>query len=163
MEEKKLYRDVSLNKLNSAEQLNDYIKVASPGVWMIITAVIILIVGALIYAGMTSIETSVEACVEVEDGKMTAYVIDSDVSLIKANTMLVVDDDNYSIASLDDIQTLGADEKESKFIAHMLPGADDEKICVINMGDSELEDGYYLGEFPIESVTLKELIFESEE
>ena len=38
----KLFRKQSLDKVTSPEQLNDYVRVSNPGVWMILAAVIIL-------------------------------------------------------------------------------------------------------------------------
>ena len=164
MKEKKLYREVSLQKLSSAEQLNDYIKVASPGVWMIIVAIIIFIAGAIIYMGMTSIETKVEACVEVSDDQMLAYVSGDFLELIQADTVLTVDDDSFNIISIDDAKKIENHEKENKFIRHMLTIRDDADIyaIAIDFKEGQLENGYYVGEFPIETVKLSELIFDAE-
>jgi len=37
-----IFRKKSLDRISSPEQLNDYIRVANPGIWMILAAVIIL-------------------------------------------------------------------------------------------------------------------------
>ena len=39
-----IFRKESLDKVTSPEQLNDYIKVSSAGVWAILTAIVILLV-----------------------------------------------------------------------------------------------------------------------
>ena len=41
-----IFRKKSLDRISSPEQLNDYIRVANPGIWMILAAVIILLAGA---------------------------------------------------------------------------------------------------------------------
>ena len=38
-----IFREKSLNKIASPEQMNDYIRVSSPSVWMVLTAVIVLL------------------------------------------------------------------------------------------------------------------------
>ncbi len=58
MEEKKIFREKSLERVKSPEQLNDYIKVTTPSVWLILFAVIILIVGALFWAVFGTIQVN---------------------------------------------------------------------------------------------------------
>ena len=50
MEEKSIFRKKSLERVTSPEQLNDYIKVTTPSVWMIMFATLVLIVGTLFWA-----------------------------------------------------------------------------------------------------------------
>ena len=40
-----IFRKKSLDRISSPEQLNDYLRVANPGIWMSLAAVIILISG----------------------------------------------------------------------------------------------------------------------
>lgn len=42
-----IFRKKSLDRISSPEQLNDYIRVANPGIWMILAAVIILLAGGV--------------------------------------------------------------------------------------------------------------------
>lgn len=59
MDRQKLFRKETLDKLQSPEQLDDYIKVTTPSMWMILTAVIILLAGIFIWAvfGTVTINT----------------------------------------------------------------------------------------------------------
>lgn len=57
----KIFRKKSLDRISSPEQLNDYIKVSNPSVWLIITAVCILLVSAFVWAVRGNITTSVNA------------------------------------------------------------------------------------------------------
>ena len=40
-----LFRKKSVDKVSSPEQLNEYIRVANPGVWMVLAAIVILLAG----------------------------------------------------------------------------------------------------------------------
>ena len=44
-----IFRKKSLDRISSPEQLNDYIRVANPGIWMILAAVIILLAGVCVW------------------------------------------------------------------------------------------------------------------
>lgn len=42
--ENQIFRRKSMDKISSPEQLNDYVRVSNPGIWMILFAVIILLI-----------------------------------------------------------------------------------------------------------------------
>ena len=44
-----LFRKKSMDKLSSPDQLTDYIRVANPGVWMILVAIVLLLAGACVW------------------------------------------------------------------------------------------------------------------
>lgn len=45
----KLFREKSLNKVASPEQLDDYIKVANPGIWLTLLAIMVLLLGLCVW------------------------------------------------------------------------------------------------------------------
>lgn len=64
MEEKKIFRKMSLERVTAPEQLNDYIKVTTPSVWLILFATLILIVGTLFWAVFGKIQINTEGGVK---------------------------------------------------------------------------------------------------
>ncbi len=64
MKEKLIFREKSLEKVTSPEQLNDYIKVTRPSVWLIFFATIILIVGTLVWTVFGKIQVNTETGVK---------------------------------------------------------------------------------------------------
>ncbi len=44
-----IFRKKSLDRVTSPEELNDYMRVTSPGVWLIMAAAILLLTGMLIW------------------------------------------------------------------------------------------------------------------
>ncbi len=61
-----LFREKSLERISSPEQLQDYMRVTSPRLWMILGAIMALLPGFVVYAATTRMESTVTA-------KMTAY------------------------------------------------------------------------------------------
>ena len=78
MAQKKIYREKTIERISSPEQLNDYLKVTKPAVWAVMAAVIILLAGFLIWGSFTYIGSSVKGRAEVTDGKMTIYFEDDE-------------------------------------------------------------------------------------
>ena len=50
-----IFREKSLNRVSSPEQLDDYIRVTTPPVWLILLALFILIVGIFVWATFGSV------------------------------------------------------------------------------------------------------------
>ena len=66
MEEKKdfkLFREKSLEAVESPESLNDYLRVTSPGVWLALAAVITVLVGFILWSIFGRINTSLNVAV----------------------------------------------------------------------------------------------------
>jgi hypothetical protein len=45
-----IFRKQSIDRISSPEQLNDYIKVSNPSIWIILTAVIVLLAAVLVWS-----------------------------------------------------------------------------------------------------------------
>lgn len=72
-----IFRKESLKKVSSPEELNDYIKVTSPGVWLAIAAAAALLIAALVWAIFGSLESSVTVQGLAKDGKVQCFVTDT--------------------------------------------------------------------------------------
>lgn len=44
-----IFRQKSIEKITSPEQINDYIRVSNPSVWMVLAAVIVLLAGVCVW------------------------------------------------------------------------------------------------------------------
>ena len=64
-----LFRKTSVERISSAEQLQDYMRVTSPGIWMVLVAVAVLLAGLIASSALATLESgiSVQAVAE-EDG-----------------------------------------------------------------------------------------------
>ncbi|MBO4901842.1 MAG: hypothetical protein J5518_03530 [Lachnospiraceae bacterium] len=73
-EKRPLFREKSLEKIQSPEQLNTYIKVSNAGVWMMMCAMILFLVGALVWGILGRIATYGPAIARVENKEVTVYL-----------------------------------------------------------------------------------------
>ena len=60
---KSLFREKSIERIESPEKLNDYLRVTSPAVWVVLAAVILLLVGVCIWGALGHIDSTVSAAV----------------------------------------------------------------------------------------------------
>ena len=55
-----IFRQKSIDRISSPEQLHDYIKVSSPGSWIVLTAIIVLLIGVLVWGLFGSITVNTD-------------------------------------------------------------------------------------------------------
>ena len=46
----KIFREKSIDRIKSPEMLDEYIKVANPGVWLSLAAILVFVIGGLIFS-----------------------------------------------------------------------------------------------------------------
>lgn len=60
-----LFRKKSIDRVSSPEQLNDYIHVTTPSVWLTLAAVVLLLVGMIAWSAFATVEaTNADGTVE---------------------------------------------------------------------------------------------------
>ena len=126
-----IFRQKSLDKVKSPENLDDYIRVSNPGVWLLLVSVIVLLAGACVWGIFGHIDSTVPASVRIENGQAVCAIAEEDISSVKVGQTVQFGDQETVI------KTIG--EKNDK-----------EYICILAVGQS-LPDGFYEGKVVVES------------
>ena len=63
--ENQLFRQKSIDRISSPEELHDYMRVTGPRLWMILAAIVVLLAGFIVYASTVTMENSIPIRVEV--------------------------------------------------------------------------------------------------
>lgn len=95
-----IFRQKSLQKISSPEQMNDYIRVSNPAVWMILAAVVVLLAGVCVWGVFGRLDTAVETGGICADGRLTVYVGEQDIADVGPETLVSVDGTEYAVASV---------------------------------------------------------------
>ena len=53
-----IFRQKSIDRVSSPEQLNDYIRVTTPSVWLVLIAIILLLAGMLVWSVLGTVEAT---------------------------------------------------------------------------------------------------------
>ena len=121
MERAHLYRKTSLDRIQSPEQLNDYLRVTNPSVWVLLTAVILLLAGLLVWGSLTYIDSVAYGRAEVSQG-----------------TMLVRFDEERAAENVREGMTVTVGENRAEIRSL---GRDDEGLFAL--AETSLADGVY--------------------
>ena len=82
MSEEGLFRKESMEHISSPEEMHDYLRVTSPRLWMLLAAILALLVGFLIFASTTAIESTEKVTAVVSYGSILSSLPEEQGSLI---------------------------------------------------------------------------------
>ena len=95
---KNIYREKTLERISTPDQLTDYLKVTNPGIWVILAAVIILLAGVFVWSYTGVLETRAAATVIVEN--KTARVATTDMKDFTKGDEVRVAEKSYEVSSI---------------------------------------------------------------
>ena len=101
MEKPALYRKASIDRIQSPEQLNQYLRVTNPPVWVLLAAVIVLLTGILIWGSFTCIGSFVEGSARVENGNMRIeFTDDAQAKNVSPGMTVTIGDARATVSSV---------------------------------------------------------------
>ena len=101
MEQSSLFRQKSLDRISSPEQLNDYLRVTNPTVWVILVAVILLLAGVIVWGSVATLESFATGTGTVQDGAMTIRFDDSEIARsVEAGMTVAIGESTATISSV---------------------------------------------------------------
>ena len=98
-QEQQLFRKNALDRISSPDQLTDYLRVTNPGIWAVLAAVIVLLAGILVWAGVGTLETTVDAKAIVTGGR--AEVLEIGTDKLEAGMTMRIRNEEYELDMTD--------------------------------------------------------------
>ena len=98
--EKQIFRKKSVEKVSSPEQLNDYIRISNPSVWMTLAAIIILLAGVCVWGVLGRLETKVSAAALAESGSVVCYVKEADAEKVEGGMTVRIGENEFTVQSV---------------------------------------------------------------
>lgn len=152
-----LFRKKSLDRISSPEQLNDYIKVANPGVWLILGSVAILLVGIIIWAFTAVLETVVKAVAISENGSVVCYVKEEKASNLIEGMTFTIDGSKYLVSEISS-QPVAADSVLSDYAMHVGGLTQEDWVITVKTVGNGAENGIYEADIVVESISPKSFV-----
>lgn len=90
--EKGMYREKSMERVSSPEQLNDYIRVTNPSVYLLLGAVIIFLICVCIWCVTGTLDITVEAKGYSDGKKLYCYLDDEEIQYVQAGMEVQTED-----------------------------------------------------------------------
>ncbi len=77
-----LFREKSLKRISSPEELGDYMKVTSPSMWLVMAAMVLLLAAAIIWSFTGRMETTLDTAARVENGQAVIELSSEQIGML---------------------------------------------------------------------------------
>lgn len=147
-----VFRQKSVDRVSSPEQLDSYLKVTSPSVWIVLIGIIIILTGAIAWGTFGKLQTYAATGCVIEDGVGYCYLKEEEGTKVETGMTIEIPNEEVSFEILS-IQTQGIQIPDSYSYLQHLVGvtAEDYVFCVSGLTD--LPAGYYQGRIITEAVS----------
>ena len=146
-----LFRKKSIDRVSSPEQLNEYIRVSNPGIWMVLAAIIFLLVGAIVWGVVGTLDTTLSAVAVAENGEATIYVKEADADSIESGMTVRIGDKEGTVTEIA-ASPVVVDAMFTDYTLHVGNLVSGEWVFAIKVS-GEFADGVYNAEIVIDSVS----------
>lgn len=145
-----LFRKKSLERVSSPEQLNDYIKVSSPGIWLILGAVIVLLAGVFVWSVFGRLETVKDAVVVGKDGMAVCWIRADDADSVSQGMTVDVNGTDFQIGTVSEFPTDAGEALDKETL--LVSGLNSQDMLYAASLSGSLPDGVYEGTIVIEQI-----------
>lgn len=122
-----LFREKSIQKVQSPDNLNEYIRVSNPGIWILLVSIVFLLLGLCIWGCFGQLRTVISVEARCENGAVSC----------------VLPEDNAAGVQPEMTVTLG---KQTGKVTQV-----SDNVCIIEM-EEPLADGAYTAEILVETI-----------
>ena len=140
-----LFREKSIGRVSSPEQLDDYMRVANPGVWTLLAAVIALLIGVCVWGVFGRLDTFADTAV-VSDGERSFCVVRSEyMDDVGEGAVVEAEGERFTVAYMENGGGINAR-------AASLAGVGEGEPFALAVLDGALPAGIYEAKLVVESV-----------
>ena len=148
---RQLFKKSNIDKISSPEQLQDYVKVANPGLWMVISAIVILLVGVTVWGFIGKIDTTMSTAIITDSGKAVIYIGESDVEKLEIGMTVRSEGKEYKITDIAK-EPIKVDGSLTDYAIHASGLAVGEWVYTVSI-DGKHSDGVQKADIVIESIS----------
>jgi len=146
-----LFRKKSLERISSPDQLNDYIRVAAPSVWLLLMAVIVLLVGVCVWGVFGRLDTTLTVAAVAQENSVVAYVRAEDMPSVKEGAAVAIGESTGTVAAISD-QPIAVDETFTEYMRHVGGLREGEWVYAVTL-DADCAEGVHAAQIVVDSVS----------
>lgn len=155
----KLFRKKSLERVSSPEQLNDYIKVSNPGVWLSLAAIAVLLIGVCVWAIFGKLESTLQVAAVNSEGRVVCFVKEDDIGDVSEGMTVRIGDNTCKVVGIEK-EPVPVDESFKDYGKHVGGLTDGEWVYVVYTDwDGGDEGDVFSADIIIKSVSPASFVF----
>lgn len=157
-EQETIFRQKSIDRISSPEQLDNYLKVTTPNVWIALIGIIIILIGAIVWGYYGRMKTYVNVGCVVSSNVSYCYVKEDDISKIEKGMDIEISDKAIN-SKVEVIGNAGVNIPDTyDYLQHLIGVTSSDYVFEVQ-GSCDLEDGYYQGKIVVESISPLKFIY----
>ena len=125
-----VFREKTMDKISSPEQLTDYLRVTNPGIWVILASVVLLLGALLAWSAVGTLETTADAKAIIQDHTAQVVTVGTESGEVRTGMPLRIASREYIISNTDT----------------------DEYGRTVASAETDLPDGAYDAEIVVEQI-----------
>ena len=146
-----LFRKKSMERISSPEQLNAYIRVSTPSVWLLLSAIVLLLAGVCVWSIFGHLDTTLPVVAVAEQGAVTAYVRQSDADKVAVGMAVDVNGVQGTVAAIRH-EPLCVNDAFTDYMRHLGALQTGEWVLPVTL-DIALPDGVHAASIIIDTVS----------
>lgn len=158
MAEETIFRKKSIDRISSPEELDTYLKVTTPSVWLILIGIIVVLIGIIAWGSFGEIKTFASAGCVVDENDTYCYIKDEYRQKIEPGDEIMVSNSDEKIMVLA-IDSNVVSIPDDYLYLQGLVGVNSQDFVFELLCSSNLPSGYYGGKIEVESISPLKFIF----
>ncbi len=140
-----------MEQLTSPEKLDEYIRVSTPSIWILLGAMFVFLAGVFVWGIFGHLDTLATGTAVVRNGESTCYVGAEDISSIKPGMKITINKEDSEISEISEKpRILTQDDAEILQAGEFTEG---EWVYEVKAKNADLPDGIYKAVITVESIS----------
>lgn len=149
---KSIFRKEALDRVSSPEEYDHYLQVTGPGIWMTLGAVIVILIGAFVWAVFGKLNTTINVPVVSANQQVVCMIpVEKMESVDPAKMKVKVAEEEYQL--VDTARTPQLIDETTDISIKLAGGMQDGSFVQVLDVDGELAEGIYTGVIQVEAVS----------
>lgn len=146
-----LFRKKSIERISSPEQLNDYIRVSTPSVWLVLITIVVLLAGVCVWGVFGHMDTTLPVVIRAGGGQAVAYVRQADAEKVAPGMEVTIGDKEGKVRDIS-AEPVQVDGSFTDYMRHVGQLQEGEWVFAVTL-DLDCPDGVHEGKIVIDSVS----------
>lgn len=135
-----VFRQKSIEKISSPEQMNDYIRVSNPSVWIILAAVIVLLAGVFVWGLFGRLDSAFQTGGVCKDGSLTIYISEENFAKISEKAVISVDGAELVLSDIPS-SPVRLDDNADPYLLHLTGASAGDWVYILKVDAAGMKDG----------------------
>lgn len=146
-----VFREKSLERISSPEDLDSYLRVSNPPMWIGLLSAVLLLVGALVWGIFGTMESTVKSVTVCRDGEAVCYVSDANYDRVQPDNEVRVGQVTAHITSAEK-EAVRAETVLNDYAMHLSDLDEGEFVHALTLDAAPDADGSYASTVVVERI-----------